>query len=90
MAEETKHDLILKRIQIIVAIIGGVCAAVIGIYNINKSFFSKPEPVAAAPVAVQESQPKRGAKIESALEEVGASWIQSLKKSASDKNSASS
>ena len=93
MAEETKHDLFLKRAQIIVAIIGGICAAVLGVYNVKKNIFSKPEPAAVqapAPAAPSQPQPaRRGEKIESALEEVGASWLQSLKKSDSADKSAS-
>ncbi len=77
MVEETKHDLYLKRVQVIVAILGGVAALILGIYNVKKDVFTKksaePPP---APVAVQRSD----SPIKSALEDVGASWIKKLGK----------
>lgn len=39
MVEETKHDLILKRIQVIIAILGGLAAVIIGFYNVKKNLF---------------------------------------------------
>ena len=90
MAEETKHDILLKRIQIVLAIIAGVITVILGVYNVKKNLFTKEQPVAVTPApAPVESQTRPGTKIKSALEDVGASWLQSLKKSASDKNSAS-
>ena len=79
MVEETKHDLWLKRTQIVLAIIAGVITVIIGAYNLKKNVFSKSEPVPApAPVHVEE--PQHGEKLKSALEDVGASWLEGLKK----------
>ncbi len=39
MVEETKHDLYLKRIQVILAILGALAAVIIGFYNIKKNVF---------------------------------------------------
>ncbi len=44
MAEETKHDLYLKRIQVILAILGGLAAVIIGFYNIRKNVFTDNTP----------------------------------------------
>ena len=73
-AEETKHDLLLKRINIAIAIPGGLAALAVGIYNVKKSYFEKPVEVVAPP------PPARSEKIRSALEDVGASWLETLKK----------
>ena len=72
-AEETKHDLWLKRIQITLAILGSLCAVAIGVYNVKKMYFDKPEPPPPPP-------PAQSDKIRSTLEDVGASWLQTLKK----------
>ena len=77
MAEETKHDLYLKRVQIIVAILGGLAALVLGIYNVKKDVFSKKNPEEAPRVVAQKPE---GSPIKSALEDVGASWIKKLGK----------
>ncbi len=74
-AEETKHDLLLKRIQVTIAILAGLATLVLGVYNVNKTFFNKAEPVAAPAPAAPEKDP-----IRSALEETGASWIKKLGK----------
>ena len=71
--EETKHDLMLKRINITVAIIGGLLAVAVGVYNVKKSYFQKPELPPPPP-------PAQSDKIRSALEDVGASWLETLKK----------
>ena len=81
MVEETKHDILLKRIQVIIAILGGLTAVILGAYNINKAFFSKKE---AAPVVV--TQQPQDSPIKSALEDVGASWIKKIGKADSTKN----
>ena len=41
MVEETKHDLLLKRVQITIAILAGLTTLIIGIYNVKKSVFSE-------------------------------------------------
>ena len=41
MAEETKHDLFLKRIQITIAILAGVTTLILGVYNVKRNVFSK-------------------------------------------------
>ncbi len=76
--EETKHDLMLKRVQITLAILGSLIALIVGIYNFKKTVLEKP---------TQQEMPKmppppppREDKLRSALEDVGASWIQELKK----------
>ncbi len=79
--EETKHDLWLKRIQVLVAILAGAATLIFGIYN----FLSSKEKAKAEAVALRNTpQPKvREADsdpLKSALEETGASWIKSLKK----------
>lgn len=76
VAEETRHDLLLKRIQITIAILAGLATLILGVYNINKTFFAKPEPApAAVPVAPTVHEPKPGDQLRGALEEAGASWI---------------
>ncbi len=77
MVEETKHDLYLKRVQIIVAILGGLAALTLGIYNVKKDIFSKKEPEKPPAAVVQKSE---GSPIKSALEDVGVSWIKKLGK----------
>ena len=71
--EETKHDLMLKRVNITVAILGGVLAVAVGIYNVKKAYFEKPAPPPPPP-------PAQSDKLRSTLEDVGASWLQTLKK----------
>ena len=70
-AEETKHDLMLRRVQLALAILGSLIALVIGGYNLKKTFFEKPAPP---------PPPAQSDKIRSALEDVSASWLQTLKK----------
>ncbi len=72
-AEETKHDLLLRRIQIALAILGSLLAVAVGAYNVKKTYFEKPAPPPPPP-------PAQSDKIRSALEDVGASWLQTLKK----------
>ena len=74
--EETKHDLVMKRINLIIAILGGIAALAVGVYNVKKSYFEKPVEVVAPPPP-QQQQPD---KLRSALEDVGASWLETLKK----------
>ncbi len=71
--EETKHDLLLKRINITVAIVAGLLAVAVGVYNVRKSYFEKPAPPPPPP-------PAQSDKLRSTLEDVGASWLQTLKK----------
>lgn len=39
-AEETAKDLLLKRIQVTVAILAGVATLILGVYNVKKNVFS--------------------------------------------------
>ena len=71
-AEETKNDLLLKRLQVIFAILASLVAVVVGIYNFRKSAAEKQAPPPSPPAQTD--------KIRSALEDVGASWLQTLKK----------
>ena len=73
--EETKHDLMLKRVNITIAIVGGLLAVAVGAYNVKKSYFEKPAPPPPPPVTSQQDS-----KLRSALEDVGASWLETLKK----------
>ena len=41
MAEETKHDLLIKRIQISIGILVGIVSLVLGLYNVKNTVFSK-------------------------------------------------
>jgi hypothetical protein len=75
-AEETKHDLWLKRIQITIAILAGLATLILGVYNVKKTVFAKPEPMKPPPLV----QPNPDSPIKSALEEAGASWIKKLGK----------
>lgn len=85
--EETKHDLFLKRIQITVAILAGLATLVVGVYNAKKLIFPEKEEAAdiapsmhgSRPPAATSDTPPPGRKIQSALEDVGVSWIQKLK-----------
>ena len=77
MAEETKHDLYLKRIQVIIAILGELAALILGIYNVKKDVLSKKKPEETPRVVAQ--SPEKSP-IKSALEDVGASWIKKLGK----------
>ncbi len=43
-AEETKHDLLLKRAQITIAILAGVTTLVIGVYNVKKNVLTPSGP----------------------------------------------
>ena len=74
LIEETKHDLMLKRIHIALAILGSLIALIIGGYNLKKTMFEKPAPPPPPP------PPAESSKLRSALEDVGASWLESLKK----------
>ena len=75
--EETKHDLWLKRTQIIIAILAGVATLILGIYNVKKNVFSKNNPSETPPAVVQ--RPAESP-LKSALEETGAAWIKKLGK----------
>jgi len=72
-AEETKHDLLLRKIQISLAILASLLAVAVGVYNVKKTYFEKPAPPPPPP-------PAQSDKLRSALEDVGASWLQTLKK----------
>ena len=76
--EETKHDLMLKRVQIVIGILAGLTAFAVGVYNVKKTYFEKPEEkIVALPPSPPPQQPD---KLRSALEDVGASWLETLKK----------
>ncbi len=66
--EETKHDILLRRVQVTIAIFAGLATLVLGLYNIKKSFFDKPAPKVEAPAATKDP-------VRSALEETAAGWI---------------
>jgi len=89
MAEETKHDIFLKRVQVTVAILAGLATLILGVYNVKKTLFSKNEPEEEVPysapavVAQPEKAQDKPSPIKSALEDVGASWIKSLAKNSS-------
>ena len=81
MVEETKHDLFLKRIQILIAILVGVASLILAIYNIKKTATEKPASQANfQPAPVQPPPPQPGEHIRSALDEAGAAWIKKLAK----------
>lgn len=87
-AEETKHDLLLKRIQITIAILVGLTGLILGIYNIKKNILSKEEPPKPTIVIQQPPAPSNSpSRVREALDEAGASWI---KKIASTKSSSDS
>ncbi len=44
MAEETKHEIFLKRAQLVIAVMVGVVTLILGLYNAKKTFFSKTGP----------------------------------------------
>ncbi len=81
--EETKHDLTLKRIQVTIAILAGAVTFAVGAYNVKQTFFSRKGPGdVSVQVRTDNGQPAQHAassgSIQSAMEEVGASWIKGL------------
>ncbi len=42
--EETKHDLMFKRIQLTIAILVGIVSLSVGLYNVKHTFFAKKGP----------------------------------------------
>ena len=40
-AEETKHDVRLKRVQVTIAILAGMATLAVGVYNIKHTIFGK-------------------------------------------------
>ena len=72
---ETKHEIMLKRAQLVIGVLAGLTTLIIGVYNVKNIFVKKPEPVkvAAPPPPSYQSE-----KLRSAVEEVGASWIKKL------------
>ena len=74
MAEETKHDVLLKRVQIVLAIGVAITGLIVGIFNVKKA--AKPEP----PPAPVVQQAPAGGQLRSALEDAGASWIRKIGK----------
>lgn len=78
--EETKHDLMLKRVQVAIAILAGLASLVLGVYGINKAFFSPKEEPEKIVVVQQAPAAAPGDQIRSALDDVGATWIKKLGK----------
>ena len=82
--EETKHDLLMRRTQLVIAILVGITGLVLGVYNIKKNILSKQEPPAQPTIVVQQAPqaqaPAPGGQIRSALDEVGSEWIKKLGK----------
>jgi hypothetical protein len=72
MPEETRNDILLRRIQITLAILASLAGIAVGIYNVKKIYFEKPAP----PPAPSVQQPD---KIRSALDDFGATMIQKIK-----------
>jgi hypothetical protein len=44
MAEETKHDVLMKRIQVVITILGGLMALIVGISNFKNNVFADRAP----------------------------------------------
>lgn len=77
--EETKHDLWLKRAQVIVAILAGLATFIFGVYN----FFAKKPEEEKPPARTQNvtpANPQQSGALRSAVEETGASLIRSFGK----------
>ena len=81
MGDESKHELFLKRAQLVIGVLAGLTTLIVGGYNVRNIFFKKPEPVVAAPTPPAHQSDA----IRSAVEEVGASWIKKLGTPKSDK-----
>ncbi len=76
MDDETKHEKLLKRLQLWIAVLAGATTLVIGAYNIKNIFFPKKE---VEKVIVQAPPPEtHSSSMKSAVEEVGAAWIKEL------------
>ena len=78
--EETKHDLWLKRTQVLVAILAGSATLIFGIFNFfssKKATEEEAERKRHEPISARKAEP--GA-LQSAIEETGASWIRSFGK----------
>ncbi len=84
-AEETKHDLLLKRAQIGIAILVGLVSLVLGIFNVRKAMKGPEEKV----IVQQAAAPAQGSQLRSALEDVGSSWIRKLGKTDPESSSQS-
>ena len=44
MPEETKHEVFLKRAQLVIAVLVGVVTLIVGVYNAKRTLFSKSGP----------------------------------------------
>lgn len=75
MTGESKQDILLRRIQIVLASLAALVSLVVGIYSFRNMTKSEPPPPPPPP---QQSQ--FGNQIGSALEEAGASWIRKVAK----------
>ncbi len=65
MVEETKHDLLLKRVQITIAILAGIATLILGVYNVKKYVFTETSPGAfVAYVRSDAGQPLARAHVE--------------------------
>lgn len=64
MVEETKHDLLLKRVQVTIAILGGLTALLLGVYNLKKNVLGGGNGEIALVVRSDRSAPIEGAYVE--------------------------
>ena len=63
--EETKHDLLLKRAQVTVAILVGLASLVVALYNVKTNVFSDKSPgKISVTIVSQERQAVSGARVE--------------------------
>ena len=72
---ESKHEVMLKRAQLIIGVLAGLTTLIIGVYNVKNIFVKKPEAVKVAAPAPPVYQSD---KLRSAVEDVGASWLKKL------------
>ncbi len=65
MVEETKHDLLLKRAQITIAILAGTATLIVGVYNAKKVIFpDSGSGSVSAKVLNEQGNPVSGAQVE--------------------------
>lgn len=74
MVEESKKDLFLKRMQVTIAILGGIATLIVGAYQVKKIMSGQAD---ETQVVVKEV-PVQSSELRSAIEETGASWIRKL------------
>ena len=83
MSEESKKDLFLKRVQVTIAILGGLATLIVGGYQIQKIVTGKADQPAV--VVKEVPVPKQTSELQSALESTGASWIRKLSAESAEK-----